>query len=203
MKRLLGLLLVMGMVGCGGEAPSAGDAASPSPPKSSQVEVDEPPAQAADADPVATLENLGVEIKRNEQGEVIEVDLTNTEITDAGLVHESPAPKILTLPPLRSKAPLPEPQNISKFVADPIPAKTHWPEYRITREIFDEVLTKWHQVSAEQWQYGYSHVAMEDRTGTFKLKDGTTVQWMVKPGGLATLRMGSGTKVYLAKELIR
>ena len=39
MKRLLGLLLVMGMVGCGGGGTS---------PKSSQAKVDEPPAQTVD-----------------------------------------------------------------------------------------------------------------------------------------------------------
>ena len=97
MKRLLGLLLVMGMVGCGGGAtsPDSGGAT----------------AQAADADPVAALEKLGARIERNEQGEVIGVsiafrkftdadlvqlkgfaelqslDLTHTQITDLGLVH--------------------------------------------------------------------------------------------------------------------
>jgi len=117
--------------------------------------------------------------------------------------QEAPTPKILTLSPLRSKAVLPQPHNISKLVADPIPAKSHWPDYRISRQMLDEVLTKWHQVSADQWQHGYSHVAMEDRTGTIQLKDGTTARWMVKPGGLATLTLGAETKVYLAKELIR
>ena len=117
--------------------------------------------------------------------------------------QESRTPKILKLSPLRSKAVLPESQNISRFVADPIPAQSHWPDYRITRQMLDEVLSKWHQVSVDQWQHGYSHVAMEDRTGTVKLTDGTTVQWMVKPGGLATLETEDGTKVYLAKELIR
>ena len=191
MKRLLGLLLVMGSVGCGGDVSPAGDAASPS------------AVQDAQAARYNGAPGTPLDTGNTPPAPAAEVDLTNTEVADAGLVHESPAPKILTLPPLRSKAPLPDPQNISKFVADPIPAKTHSPEYKITREMFEEVLTKWHQVSAEQWQHGYSHVAMEDRTGTFKLKDGTTVQWMVKPGGLATLRMGSGTTVYLAKELIR
>ena len=53
MKRLLGLLLVMGMVGCG--------------------------------IPVARLEDKGAEITKNEQGEVVEVRLSGTRITDAGL----------------------------------------------------------------------------------------------------------------------
>ena len=55
MKRLLGLLLVLGVVGCG--------------------------------DPVAKLEDLGAKISRNEQGDVVGVELEGTQITDAGLVH--------------------------------------------------------------------------------------------------------------------
>ena len=53
MKRLLGLLLVMGMVGCGV--------------------------------PVARLEDKGAKITKNEQGEVVEVDLYRKKISDAGL----------------------------------------------------------------------------------------------------------------------
>ena len=51
MKRLLGLLLVMGMVGCGGgdEAPPAGETVSPATPKNAQAKVDEPPVQTVDA----------------------------------------------------------------------------------------------------------------------------------------------------------
>ena len=47
MKRLLGLLLVMGMVGCGGgdEAPPAGETALPATPNKPQANVDEPPVQ--------------------------------------------------------------------------------------------------------------------------------------------------------------
>ena len=49
MKRLLGLLLVMGMVGCGGgNSHERGTASS-----------NQPPAQAVNVDPVAELENLG------------------------------------------------------------------------------------------------------------------------------------------------
>ena len=71
MKRLLGLLL--GMVGCVGEAtsPDSGGAT----------------AQAPDADPVATLQKLDAQIWRNEQGQVIHVRLGRSQITDTGLVH--------------------------------------------------------------------------------------------------------------------
>ena len=94
MKRLLGLLLVMGMVGCGGgnEAPPAGETVSPATSKTSQANVDEPPvvsaaadpsvesasvspttpadtvddtpAQATDADAVAVLDKLGAKINK-------------------------------------------------------------------------------------------------------------------------------------------
>ena len=90
MKHLLGLLLVMGIAGCGGgsegDAPPAGETASPATPKSSQVEVDEPPAQAAD-DAVAALKKLRAKIERNEQGEVIGVSIASRKFTDADLVH--------------------------------------------------------------------------------------------------------------------
>ena len=60
MKRLLGLLLVIGMVGCG----------------------------ASEEESAAALEKLGATIERNEQGEVALVRLAFSEkTTDAGLVH--------------------------------------------------------------------------------------------------------------------
>jgi len=48
--------------------------------------VDKPPARVADADAVAAL-GLGAKIEWNQQGEVVEVDLNGTQVTDAGLVH--------------------------------------------------------------------------------------------------------------------
>ena len=53
MKHLLGLLLVMGMVGCGGgdEAPPAGEAALQATPNEPQAKVDEPPVQTVDTPP--------------------------------------------------------------------------------------------------------------------------------------------------------
>ena len=60
MKRLLGLLLVMGIVGCG----------------------------PTEEESVAALEKLGALIKRNDNGEVVRVwVLQSTQITDAELEH--------------------------------------------------------------------------------------------------------------------
>jgi len=47
-----------------------------------------PSAQAANADLVAALKKVSAKIERNEQGEVVEVNLGgNTQITDAGLAN--------------------------------------------------------------------------------------------------------------------
>ena len=59
MKRLLGLLLVIGMVGCGGgdDAPPAGEAALPATPKTSQANVNEPSVESAASDPSVASES--------------------------------------------------------------------------------------------------------------------------------------------------
>ena len=98
--RVLLVVLLVGIVGCGGNDNSPGDVAIPTP-KSSQAKTDKPPAQAADAD--AALKNLGAEIHRNDQGEVVEVDLNFNDITDAGLVHLKGLPNLQNLSLFRTK----------------------------------------------------------------------------------------------------
>ena len=106
---------MVGIVGCGGEDNSPDDVAAPSSPAVTPVKAenaeadgpkpkaDKPPAQAADADPIAALKKLGARIKQNEQGEVVEVSLRlskkstfagrtmhrhqSTKITDAGIAE--------------------------------------------------------------------------------------------------------------------
>ena len=85
MRVLLALLLV-GIAGCGGGSSPPGEGAVPTP-EESQAKTDKPPAQTANADPVAALEKIGAKIKRKEQGEVVGVHLYGTRGTDAGLVH--------------------------------------------------------------------------------------------------------------------
>jgi Leucine-rich repeat (LRR) protein len=72
MKRLLVCLLLVGVVGCG-------DGSSPTNDSQAKAEY-----LVADVSP---LEKLGAEIQQNEQGEVVEVNLYGTKVTDAGLEH--------------------------------------------------------------------------------------------------------------------
>ena len=84
MRILLAVVLV-GIAGCGGD--NSPDDVAVSTPKSSQAKTDKSPAQTPDADPVAALKKIGAKIKRDDQGEVVEVSLAGTKITDAELVH--------------------------------------------------------------------------------------------------------------------
>ena len=78
MKRLLGLLMMMGVVGCGGEDTS---------PKKPSVNDGGARAQTDNADSITALENLGARIERNSEGEVVKIDLMSHEIVDSDLVH--------------------------------------------------------------------------------------------------------------------
>jgi len=95
----------------------------------------------------------------------------------------------------------PESSDIAEFEADPFPSTTYFKDFKVGRTDLKDILLTWHQVSQEHWQHGYSHVAFGDRTGTIKLKDGTSIKWMVRPGGLASFIFQDGTALYLAKEL--
>ena len=82
MKRLLGLLLLMGMVGCGGgdEGAPAGEAALPATPNEPQAKVDEPPVQTVAFSKLVERDGLmyegdsetpftGVMVKNHENGQ--------------------------------------------------------------------------------------------------------------------------------------
>ena len=101
MKRLPGLLLVMGIVGCG-QNENAGNAVDPSVGADDQLVTDsgggkessshaEPATStaSADTDPVAALEKLGSEISRNGDGEVDKVNLQSPGIASDEILDTS------------------------------------------------------------------------------------------------------------------
>jgi hypothetical protein len=104
-------------------------------------------------------------------------------------------------PSAHTKTQFPSSDDIAAFMANPPPARTHFKGFIVDQKQIAAVLDTWHRIPQDHWRHGYSHVAMEDRTGSLTLKDGRTVQWMVKPGGLSTLSMPDGETIYLAREL--
>lgn len=107
----------------------------------------------------------------------------------------------LSNPEVVTSSARPKPADIIDFKANLVPSKGHFKHFKVGRNDIEEVLSKWYQVSQEHWQHGYSHVAFGDKTGTIKLKDGRSIRWMVRPGGLAELAFEDGTTIYLAREL--
>lgn len=117
------------------------------------------------------------------------------------LVSTAPAPVPEQQAQIVFIAVRPKADDIIEFTTDPVPERGHFKDFKVERNDIEEVLCTWYQVSQEHWLHGYSHVALGDRTGIIKLKDGTTIRWMVRPGGLAELIFQDGTVLYLAKEL--
>jgi len=60
-----------------------------------------------------------------------------------------------------------------------------------------ERLTRYVVVSREEWDNGFSHVALGDEGGWLTTATGC-FQWIVRPGGLAWIVYPDGTAVYLA-----
>ncbi len=91
------LVVLVGIAGCGGD--NSPDDVAVSTPKTSQAKTDKSPAQTPDVDPVAALKNIGAKIKRDDQGEVVEVSMggNGPQFTDAGLVHLKGMTKLQTL----------------------------------------------------------------------------------------------------------
>ena len=58
------------------------------------------------------------------------------------------------------------------------------------------VLTSYCVAELEDWNR-VPHIAFRDRTGTAKLRDGTRVDWTIRPGGIAFLEHPGGEVTYL------
>jgi len=88
MRVLLAVLLVAG-TGVADDGPSSFDeGTTPVQVRTDAIgSTDDPPAASGDASAVAALKKLGARIKQDDQGNVVELNLSRSKITDAGLLH--------------------------------------------------------------------------------------------------------------------
>ena len=88
MRVLLPLLLVAGTGVADGGPSSFDEGTSPVQVRTDAIgSTDDPPAASGDASAVAALKKLGARIKQDDQGNVVELNLSRSKITDAGLLH--------------------------------------------------------------------------------------------------------------------
>jgi hypothetical protein len=61
-----------------------------------------------------------------------------------------------------------------------------------------KILRDYHVIPKQEWKH-IPHY-FEERTGTIRLRDGTRIEYMVYPAGLATLTFPDGRKLYLYRN---
>ena len=74
---------------------------------------------------------------------------------------------------------------------------SYWRNFRVDSGDLSRILATFVVVSNEEWLHGYSHVGGGDRRGWARLGNGGTVDWLIRPGGLARLQYSDGPAVYL------
>jgi hypothetical protein len=102
----------------------------------------------------------------------------------------------------QNKTPLrvPAENDIELFYPDPIRRDVPVKFPQIDKAELGKILRTYRVIPKQDWKHNYSHVGLGDRTGTIVLRDGTKIEYMVRPGGLATLTFLDGRKLYLADE---
>jgi len=101
----------------------------------------------------------------------------------------------------QSKRPLrvPPQKEVEQVTADPVRRDVHFKDSKADNAELLKILRDYHVIPKQDWKHGYSHVAGEDRTGTIRLRDGTKIEYMVRPGGLASLAFPDGRQLFLAR----
>lgn len=94
---------------------------------------------------------------------------------------------------------VPAEKEIEQVSADRVRPDVHFKDFKVDKADLLKILRDYHVIRKQDWKHGYSHVAGEDRTGTIRLRDGTKIEYMVRPGGLATLAFPDGRKLFLAR----
>lgn len=100
----------------------------------------------------------------------------------------------------QKKTPLqiPAGKDIELFYPDLVRGDGYFKDFKIDRTDLVTILRDYHVIPKQDWKHNYSHVGLGDRTGTIVLRDGTRIQYMVRPGGLASLTFPDGRKLFLA-----
>ncbi len=96
-------------------------------------------------------------------------------------------------------APIPTADQIVSCQTDAAPAHAHDLAASVGTGCRDLAvfLADAHAVGKRRWLHGYSHVALMDRSGRILLRDGRTLRWMLRPGGLGYLEDARGGRTYL------
>lgn len=95
---------------------------------------------------------------------------------------------------------IPAEKEIDQVTADPVRPNVHFKDFKVDKADLLKILRDYHVIPKQDWKHGYSHVAGEDRTGTIWLRDGSKIDYMVRPAGLANLAFPDGRKLFLARE---
>jgi hypothetical protein len=100
----------------------------------------------------------------------------------------------------QNKRPLrvPAGEAIDRFYPDPVRGGGSFKDFKIDRQDLVPILRDYHVIPKQDWKHNYSHAGGGDRTGAIVLRDGTKIQYMVRPGGLASLTFLDGRKLFLA-----
>lgn len=97
---------------------------------------------------------------------------------------------------------VPAENEIEQITRDPVRRDVHFKDFKVDKADLFKILRDYHVIPKQDWKR-YSHVLGEDRTGTIRLRDGTKIDYMVRPGGLASLAFPDGRQLFLAREKLR
>ena len=116
-------------------------------------------------------------------------------------IHSSLLAAVLAtanLPAMAQERGIPSSSEISGCSTDiGLGGADSWKSFRVSCEQLKLELLKARVVSEFEWRHEYSHVSGGDRSGLIGLRDGASVRWMVRPGGLALLEWPDGAKLHL------
>lgn len=100
----------------------------------------------------------------------------------------------------QTKSPLrvPAEKEIEQVSADRVRYADTSKDFKLDKADLLKILRDYHVIPKLEWKK-IPHY-FEERTGTIRLRDGTRIEYMVYPAGLATLTFPDGRKLYLSRN---